>query len=99
MSSFRLSKLAKQDLRAIGRYTQKTWGREQRNLYLAQLDACFQELAQEPQRGRTCNEIRLGYRKYHIGRHLIFYLEASEGIQIIRILHDRMDVNEHLDDD
>ena len=39
MAVFRLTKLALADLRSIGRYTQTTWGREQRNRYLAKLDA------------------------------------------------------------
>jgi toxin ParE1/3/4 len=97
--AFRLTQLAKQDLLSIGRYTQKTWGTEQRNRYLAMLDDCFHLLAQDPQRGRTCDDIRLGYRKYHIGRHLIFYQETDEYIDIIRILHDRMDVESHFDED
>jgi toxin ParE1/3/4 len=99
MPSFRLTERAKADLRSIGRYTQATWGREQRNNYLVRLDACFHVLAREPHRGRACDDIRPGYRQYHIGRHLIFYREFSEGVEIIRILHDRMDIEAHLDDD
>ena len=99
MPSFRLTERARADLRAIGRYTQATWGREQRNRYLARLDACFHLLALEPHRGRACDEIRPGYRKYHVGRHLIFYRESQDGVEIIRILHDRMDIEAHLDDD
>jgi len=53
----------------------------------------------EPHRGRACDDIRPGYRKYHVGRHLIFYRESPEGLEIIRILHDRMDIETHLDDD
>jgi len=99
MPSFRLMERAKADLHSIGRYTQATWGREQRNIYLARLDACFHLLAREPHRGRACDDIRAGYRKYHVGRHLIFYRESLEGLEIIRILHDRMDIEAHLDDD
>jgi toxin ParE1/3/4 len=99
MPSFRLTERAKADLHSIGRYTQATWGHEQRNNYLARLDACFHLLAREPQRGRACDDIRPGYRKYHVGRHLIFYREFPEGVEIIRILHDRMDIEAHLDDD
>ena len=99
MPSFRLTERAKADLRAIGRYTQTTWGREQRNIYLARLDASFHLLACEPHRGRACDDIRPGYRKYHVGRHLIFYRESPEGVEIIRILHDRMDIEAHLDGD
>jgi toxin ParE1/3/4 len=99
MPRFRLTERAKADLRAIGRYTQATWGREQRNRYLARLDACFHLLAREPHLGRACDEIRAGDRKYHVGRHLIFYRASPEGLEIIRILHDRMVIEMHLDND
>ena len=99
MPLFRLTERAKADLRAIGRYTQATWGREQRNRYLARLDAAFHLLAQEPRRGRACDEIRPGYRTYHVGRHLVFYRASPDGVEIIRILHDRMDIETHLSDD
>ncbi len=99
MSPFRLTELAKQDLLSIGRYTQKTWGTEQRNRYLTMLDDCFQILARNPYKGRACDEISPGYRQYHIGRHLIFYRETDEYIDIIRILHDRMDIESHFNED
>jgi toxin ParE1/3/4 len=99
MPRFRLTERAKADLRAIGRYTQATWGRAQRNNYLARLDASFHLLAEEPHRGRACDDIRPGYYKYHVGRHLIFYRSSPDGVEIIRILHDRMDIEAHLDDD
>ncbi len=53
-------------------------------------------LAQEPHLGRVCDEIRQGYRKHHVGRHLIFYRQVAAHIEIIRILHKRMDVESHL---
>jgi toxin ParE1/3/4 len=98
MMTFRLTELALDDLRSIGRYTQANWGRDQRNLYLTKLDECFHLLAQNPLRGRACNDIRLGYRKYLIGRHIIFYRESQEGIEVIRILHSSMDIESRLDD-
>jgi toxin ParE1/3/4 len=96
MPTSRLTAKARADLKSIGRYTQDTWGREQRNKYLAQLDHCFHMLAQEPHKGRPCDDIRKGYRKYHVGRHLIFYRQTGKDIEIIRILHDRMDIENHL---
>ena len=69
----------------------------ERNRYLKNLDASFHLLAEEPQRGKACDDIRPGYRKYHVGRHLIFYRQSTEGLEIIRILHDRMDVETYLD--
>ena len=96
MASFRLTAKAKADLRSIGRYTQKTWGREQRNRYLTLLDGSFHDLANDPRTGRSCDDIKPGYRKLHVGRHLIFYRQAEDAVEIIRILHERMDIATHL---
>jgi len=38
MATFRLTRKAREDLKSIARYTQKTWGVSQRNKYLTQLD-------------------------------------------------------------
>ena len=67
MQAIRLANKAIEDLRSIARYTQKAWGREQRNKYLSKLDESFQMLAQEPHLGRACDEIRQGYRQTSCG--------------------------------
>jgi toxin ParE1/3/4 len=95
MSSFQLSRLAEQDLKEIGRYTEKTWGRKQRNVYLSDLDKCFYRLADSPDLGGTCDEIRIGYRRFYQGKHVIFYRKVENGIVIVRILHERMDFERH----
>ncbi len=95
MLSIRLAVSAIQDMKDIGRYTRKNWGREQRDRYLSKLDHCFQMIAHRPEIGKACDYIRPGYRKYHIGRHLIFYRQDGTYLEIIRILHDRMDVESH----
>lgn len=96
MPTFHVRERAKADLRSIGRYTQATWGREQRNRYLAQLDAALHLLAEESERGRACEEIRPGYRKYRVGRHVVFYRTFPTGIEVIRVLYDSMDVESRL---
>jgi plasmid stabilization system protein ParE len=52
--------------------------------------------ADSPNVGRFCDAIRLGYRKYHEGRHVIFYVLIPQGITVVRILHDSMDAERHL---
>jgi toxin ParE1/3/4 len=96
MPVFRLSAKSLEDLKFIGRFTLKSWGREQRNIYLSKLDESFHILADQPHLGIARDDIRKGYRVYHVGRHLIFYRQKSSGIEIIRILHDHMDVETHL---
>jgi toxin ParE1/3/4 len=46
-----------------------------------------------------CDDIRPGYCKYQVGRHLIFYRQVSDGLEIVRVLHDRMDVETHFNDE
>jgi toxin ParE1/3/4 len=94
MATFRLTRKAREDLKSC--YTQKAWGIGQRNEYLAQLDRRFELLADSPNVGRSCDAIRLGYRKYHEGRHVIFYVLIPQGITVVRILHDSMDAERHL---
>jgi len=97
MPLFSLTKQALEDLREIGRYSQQRWGRDQRRHYLALLDGYFHALAQNPGQGQRCDEIRAGYRKFLSGRHIIFYREqAADGIQIVRVLHEKMDQETHL---
>jgi len=99
MQGFILTKKARDDLKAIGRYTQETWGREQRNRYLTMLDDKFHDLAANPMKGRDCRDIRTGYRKYEVGKHIIFYRHLEEeGIEVVRVLHERMDTQAHLSD-
>ena len=95
MSSFRLTVKAVEDLKSIGRFTEKKWGRDQRNRYLAMLDSSFKSISHQPGIGTMCDYIRQGYRKYHVGRHLVFYRENGKHIEIIRVLHDSMDIERH----
>lgn len=97
MTGFTLSNKAKADLRQIATFTERRWGKEQRNLYLKQLDEAFHLLAERPQAGRTCDDIKPGYRKFPQGNHLIFYRAGTQAaIHVVRILHETMDVETHL---
>ena len=99
MPRFAVSIKALADLKKIGQYTEKSWGREQRNSYLGMIDSCFQQLALNPDKGKDCGcgYVRKGYRKYIVGRHIIFYRMAdSNSIEIIRVLHGRMDIGKEL---
>ncbi|EWH10906.1 Plasmid stabilization element ParE, putative [Catenovulum agarivorans DS-2] len=94
MKSFQLTLKARNDLKEIAVYTQRRWGKEQRNIYIKQFDDAFWLLAENPNIGKACDQIRQGYRKFSQGRHVIFYKQLeNQQIQIIRILHNSMDVN------
>jgi len=90
-----LSKEAREDLIGIGSYTQKKWGREQRLKYLEQLHSTFKKLAEGQLRGRQRNELVGSPLSYPEGSHIIFYQETKNGIEVLRILHKRMDFGKY----
>jgi toxin ParE1/3/4 len=91
--TFDLTNAAKADLRNIALFTQKEWGRSQRNVYVKQFDDAFHMLAETPLVGKICDNIKAGYKKFPIGSHIIFYKEYSQSsIIVVRILHKHMDV-------
>lgn len=96
MAGFRVTKAAKRDLIEIGSYTLERWGTDQCKRYLTQLDSRFRWLAKNPRGGTSSDEIKPGYWRYREGRHVIFYRVSAAGVDIIRILHERMLPSRHL---
>ena len=97
MPHFRIKAAAKADLKGIAKFTKRTWGLEQRNKYLTEIDHAFHRLADDAKLGKACDHIRSGYRIFPVGSHLIFYkLGAHQTIEIIRVLHKRMDISYRL---
>ena len=92
MGTFQLTNRAKLDLKSIAAYTQRKWGKEQRRIYLKQFDDAFHLLAKTPDIGIACDYIKLGYRKFPVTSHVVFYQALSENkIEIVRVLHKRME--------
>ena len=97
MGTFTLSQKAKADLKFIAAYTQRKWGKEKRRIYLRQFDDSFHILADSPSLGVQCDFIKSGYRKFPVTSHLIFYRNISSSqIEIVRVLHKRMDAKSQL---
>jgi len=89
MPKFTLKGKAKSDLKDIARFTQKRWGREQRNKYLTLLDNSFRRLAENPDIGKDCGEIKEGYQKFPTGSHVIYYrCPGNAPLEIVRILQE-----------
>jgi len=89
---YRLRVRARQDLQEIGRYTLEAWGSAKRRAYLLAIDARFKNLAAHPERGAPRADIGPDWRSSRVGRHLIFYMQQSWGIEIVRVLHESRDL-------
>jgi toxin ParE1/3/4 len=96
MSRYVLSPRARADLEDIWTYSAQRWGTDQAEDYIRRVQHAIETVAQEPRKGRACDEIRRGYRKYPAGSHVLFYRSMKAGIDIVRILHSHMDFERHL---
>ncbi len=96
MADFALRPKAIQDLADIWFYTESNWGEAQADQYIRDLNDSFSRLAENPEKGMACDDIREGYRKCITGKHMVFYRQTSSGMEIVRILHQRMDPDQHL---
>ena len=96
MAEYRLTPAAEGDLEGIWLYTAEQWGVNQANRYIDILSATFSELAQHPNTAAACDHIRPGYRRRSVAQHMIYFRITAYGISIIRVLHDRMDLQRSL---
>ena len=97
MRKFTLTNQAKSDLKSIAAYTQRKWGKDQRRIYVKQLDDTFHLLSENPELGNNCDYIKQGYRKFPVSSHILFYRNISQlEIEFVRVLHKRMDAKKQL---
>jgi toxin ParE1/3/4 len=72
------------------------WGLEQAETYIRQLWKDIQTVADNPSLGQECAEVRPGYRKHPSGSRVLFHRLTDDGIDVVRILHERMDCERHI---
>ncbi|MDE5578561.1 MAG: type II toxin-antitoxin system RelE/ParE family toxin [Alistipes sp.] len=94
MADLLFSNKAVEDLGNIWNYTAETWLEAQADKYYMQLvDACRQIADSTLPLGREYKEIMPGLFGFLAGKHVVFYRAVSgSGVEIVRILHERMDL-------
>lgn len=93
-----LSPAARADLEEIWDYTCDRRGGDQTETYMREIQRAVERVVDNPGIGRACDEVRPGYRKHPVGTHTLYYRVAGvEVIDVVRILHQRMDIDRHLD--
>jgi toxin ParE1/3/4 len=95
--NYKLSKEAQNDLEQIWLYTLENWSIDQADRYLNLLIDEMEYLCLKPNSGFNFDLIRTGYWRAKVKSHFIFYrINQSSELEIIRILHERMDVENQL---
>jgi toxin ParE1/3/4 len=93
-----LSPAAAADLEQIWDYTCERWGGDQAEKYVREIQRAIDRIVDNPLIGQSCDEVRAGYRRHAVGSHTLYYRIASgDLIDVVRVLHNWMDVDRHLD--
>ena len=95
---YNISKKAVSDLEEIWLYTVEKWSIEQADRYYHLIFDEIDFICKNVDSGRSMNHVRKGYRASKVKSHLIFYRVNNDTVEIIRILHERMDISNRLAD-
>ena len=96
MAGYALTPAAQADLSEIWDYTAEHWGEAQAGRYTRDIQATCEALSSGALVGLSAEHIRAGYRKIGVGSHVMYYREREGTLEIVRILHRRMDVTRHI---
>ncbi len=96
-----LSRWAEEDLSRIAEYTLQMWGERQLLKYQALLEHGLSAITRDPlaPRSKERNELFLGCRSIHIGRHVVLYRVKESHLEVARVLHDSMELERHIPSD
>lgn len=88
-----------EDLSEIWDYTHEVWSESQADKYYELLIGSFQEIAQNLGHGKAYEKIDSAILGLRVGKHIVFYRVVPSGdIEILRILHQRMDLQTRIDE-
>jgi toxin ParE1/3/4 len=99
----RLGGAAELDFANILKWTTENFGPRQSRIYRDTLVRAIGELADGPDVAGSRDEIMRGLHTLHVARHgrrgshfLMYRVATKTTIEIVRILHDRMDLQRHI---
>lgn len=97
---YKISVKASEDIEAIWLYTFDNWSLEQADRYVNLIFDEIEFMATNPEAGKDYSHVRKNYRCSKVKSHLIFYrtTEKVKVVEIIRVLHERMDIENRLSD-
>jgi toxin ParE1/3/4 len=97
VTNYVLSPRARRDLSDIWDYSDEHWNAAQADSYVRLIAEACERLASGRIAGRSADIVRAGYLRHSVGSHVLFYrARRRAGIEIVRILHRRMDIERHL---
>ena len=98
MSNYVLRPRAQADLNDIWDYTALNWSLDQADRYVEELISDIESLTSGLKTAQSADRIRSGYLKFLSGSHVLYCRRSNPNVlEVVRILHQRMDVETALD--
>jgi toxin ParE1/3/4 len=99
MAKYKFSNKAVDDLTQIWIYTLRKWSEDQADRYYHMLLENCKVIAINPEIGKNYPSVAEDLFGFKAGRHLIFYRRINDKeIEIIRILHEQVDIKNRIQD-
>lgn len=92
MKTLSFRPLADKDLEDIWRFTVTRWDRAQADAYVTAIIGVVEALIDNVERHPEARSLHPGLRKARSGSHLIYFFANDEGVDVVRILHERRDL-------
>ena len=96
MPTYKFAETAQRDLESIVDYTLQKWGVDQAERYIDGLEKQAQLLAGNPKLAKPVDQFAKGLSAFPYQSHVIYFIEATHGITIARVLHESMNASLHL---
>ena len=97
MSEYIISEKALDDINKIWMYTAENWSIEQADRYYYLIFEEIEYIVEHFEMARDFGNIRKNYRCSKVKSHLVFFKKTkSNGIEVIRVLHEKMDIENQL---
>jgi len=94
---YSISKAASSDLDGIWEYTFHKWSKEQADRYYSLIMSEIEFIASDLSSGKPIDHVKRDYFASFVKSHMILFKRNKEIVEIIRILHQKMDVESNLD--
>ena len=98
MLRFEISELALDDLDKIWEFTAEQWSNEQANRYYNEIFSAIGKICENADIGKPIDDVKKGHRRTIVRSHMIIYKTIGTIVFIDRILHQKMDVEKHLNE-
>jgi toxin ParE1/3/4 len=96
VSRVRFRPKAESDLMRIRRYTIERWGLDQAEEYVRSISAALEAIAAGQRRGRPAIDVAPELSRVKIASHIVYFRLTEQYVDVLRILHERMDASRHL---